>query len=289
MNGETMTFGWRVYGLGVLAMGLLCFVWGGFDPGQPVPKDVPARTALAYLAAAFMVVGGAAVAWRRTAAWAGAALAGYFGVIVVVLMYGRLALGHPSDFGIYSGGAEQLAVAAAGLIVLAANARIDAPRAARLARFGQLAFGVCAILFGGAHFVFLNQTVPLVPKWLPPSQAFWAYATGVAHIGAGLAILTGVQARLAAVLLTVMYAAFTPLVHLPLLLADPSSHEIWAENAENIALIGCAWVVADSLLDWPHAGLVRILRRDRRGGRDADGPPVRGPVDERRRGAEPGA
>lgn len=30
-------------------------------------------------------------------------------------------------------------------------------------------------------------------------------------------------------------------------LADPSSHWIWFENALNLALIGSAWVVADSL------------------------------------------
>jgi len=37
------------------------------------------------------------------------------------------------------------------------------------------------------------------------------------------------------------------LVHAPMLLAKPSSHWIWAENALNIALTGVAWVVADTL------------------------------------------
>ena len=55
------------------------------------------------------------------------------------------------------------------------------------------------------------------------------------------------QARLAAILLTAMYVSFTLLVHVPMLLADPSSHWIWSENALNLALIGAAWVVADSL------------------------------------------
>ena len=103
------------------------------------------------------------------------------------------------------------------------------------------------LLFGGAHFFYMNRTAPLVPKWLPPTQAFWAVATGIGHIAAGVAILAGVQARLAAILLTVMYASFTPLVHAPMLLADPSSQMIWSENALNLALIGTAWVVADSL------------------------------------------
>jgi hypothetical protein len=55
------------------------------------------------------------------------------------------------------------------------------------------------------------------------------------------------QARLAAILLTAMYASFTLLVHLPMLLADSSSRMNWSENALNLALIGAAWVVADSL------------------------------------------
>jgi uncharacterized membrane protein YphA (DoxX/SURF4 family) len=242
-----MVIGWRVYGLGVIALGLVCLAWGRFDPGQPVPKAVPDRAALAYAAAAFMVAAGAAVEWRRTAAWAAAVLAAYYALIVVVLMNGRVVLAHPTEYGAYSGAAEQLAVAAGGLIVYAAKARIEPALAARLTRAGQLTFGVCALLFGGAHFFYMNLTVPLVPRWLPPNQTFWAYATGAGHIAAGLAILIGVQARLAAILLTVMFAAFTPLVHLPLLLADPSNFTTWTENALNLALTGAAWVVADSL------------------------------------------
>ena len=242
-----LTFGWRVYGLGVMALAMVCLAWGDFDPGQPVPKQFPDRAVLAYAVAAFMLVAGAAILWRRTAAWAAAALAAYYALIVVILLNGAVILAHPAEFGAYSGAAEQLAIAAGGLIVYADTARIDPALAARLTRLGQLAFGVCALLFGGAHFFYMNLTVPLVPKWLPPSQTFWAYATGIGHIAAGVAILTGVRARLAAILLTAMYVSFTLLVHLPMLLADPSSHWIWAENALNLTLIGAAWVVADSL------------------------------------------
>ena len=239
--------GWRVFGLGVMTVGVVSLAWGGFDPGQPTPRDLPDRAVLACAAAAFTLVAGAAVEWRRTAAWGAAALTAYYALVVVILMNGRVVLAHPTEFGAYSGTAEQLAIAAAGSIVYAANARIDAALVRRLTRAGQLAFGVCAVLFGGAHFFYLNLTAPLVPKWLPPSQVFWAYATGIGHIAAGIAILTGLQARRAAILLTAMYASFTPLVLGPMLLADPSSHGNWAENALNIALIGAAWVVADSL------------------------------------------
>jgi uncharacterized membrane protein YphA (DoxX/SURF4 family) len=243
----TIAFGWRVYGLGVMALALVCLALGDFLPGQAVAKDFPHRTALAHAAGAFMLVGGAAVAWRRTTAWGAAALAAYWALIVVVLMDGRVVLRHYAEFIAYSNAAEQLAIAAGGLIVYAARARIEAALGARLTRVGQLTFGVCALLFGGAHFFYMNLTAPLVPRWLPPTQEFWGYATGVGFIAAGVAILTGVQARLAAILLTAMFVSFHLLVHGPMLVADPSSHTIWIENATNLAVMGAAWVVADSL------------------------------------------
>jgi len=244
---STNTFSSHVFGLGIIALALVCLVWGDFDPGQPVAKAMPGRTALAYAAAAFMFAAGAAIEWRRTVAWGAAALAAYYTLVVVLLMNGRVMLAHYGEFGAYSGAAEQLAIAAAALVVYAAHARIDAAQARRLTRLGQLAFGVCALLFGGAHFFYMNLTAPLVPKWLPPNQLFWAYLTGIGHIAAGVAILTGVKARLAAILLTAMFASFTPLVHLPMLLADPASHWNWSENALNLALTGAAWIIADSL------------------------------------------
>jgi len=243
----TMAFSWRAYGLGVIAVGLACLAFRDFDPGQPVPENFPARTALANAAGAFMVVSAAAVEWRRTAAWGAAALTAYYALFVVILMNGRLLLTDYAVFLTYENIAIQLAIAAGGLIIYATTARIDAALAAHLTRLGRLAFGVCALVFGGAHFVYMNLTGPLVPKWLPPTQEFWGYATGVGFVAAGVAILTGVQARLAAILVTAMLASFALLVHEPMLLADHTIHMNWTESAENLAVIGAAWVVADSL------------------------------------------
>ncbi|MBW8813853.1 MAG: DoxX family membrane protein [Caulobacterales bacterium] len=246
-EGPTRAFGWRVYGLGVMAIAVLCLVRGDFDPGQPVPKAFPARAALAYVAGAYMLIAAGVLQWRRTVAWGAAALTAYYTLVVVILMGGRSILRHASEYLAYSNTAGQVAIAAGGLIVFASHAAIDAPLAGRLTWVGQKVFGLCALLFGGAHFLYMNLTAPLVPSWLPPSQVFWGYATGVAHLAAGLAILSGVQARLAAILLTIMFASFTPLVHLPMLIADPSNQGVWTENAANLAYTGVAWVVADSL------------------------------------------
>jgi len=243
----TMAFGGRVYGLGVMALGMASLAFREFDPGQRVPEKFAAHVALAYVAGAFMVVAAAAVEWRRTAAWGAAALAFYYAFFVVILMNGRLLLTDYAVFVTYENIAMQLAIAAGGLIIYATTGRIDEALAARLTRLGQLTFGVCALVFGGAHFVYMNLTAPLVPKWLPPTQHFWACATGIGFLAAGVALLTGVQARLAAILLTAMLACFGLLVNGPILFADHSIRDNWSESAINLAITGVAWVVADSL------------------------------------------
>ena len=251
--------GRRVYGLGIMALGMVGAVWGDFLLGQPVPKDFPGRTPLAYAAAAFLLVAGAAVVWRRTAGRASAALTAYYAIIVVLLMNTRVVIAHYKEFGAYSGVAEEVAIAAGALIVYASGAAMGTASAARLTRLGQRAVGVCALLFGGAHFAYLNLTAPLVPTWLPPSQVFWAYATGIGHIAAGVALLTRVHARLAAILLTTMLGCFAILVHLPTLVTAPRSVMNWTENAINLAIMGVAWVVADSLAPLQIAAAARPL------------------------------
>ena len=44
------------------------------------------------------------------------------------------------------------------------------------------------------------QPRTMVPAWIPPNQMFWAWATGAGHLAAGLALVSGIQARLAATL-----------------------------------------------------------------------------------------
>lgn len=246
MERSTFRIGWRIYSLGIVLVGLVGFAFGDFHPGQPVPKGFPDRTTLAYLANGFLIIAGVLMQLRRFTGPASAALTGYFGVVVVLLMDGNMLISHPDVFGGYEGTAIELAIAAAGLVICSTSIDIDRQLARRLTQVAQVLFGACALVFGAAHFVYLRYTAALVPQWLPPSQTFWAIACGIAHIAAGIAILTGFYARLAAILLTLMFASFTPLVHLPLLASDPHKYFYWTENAINILLTGCAWVIADS-------------------------------------------
>jgi uncharacterized membrane protein YphA (DoxX/SURF4 family) len=241
------TLGRRVYGFGAVALGLVGLAFGDFAlVWQPVPPDVPHRALLAYATAAALALAGVAINFRRTAALGCGVLMVLYS-LCVLLLHGPRVLAHPLTFQPWAGVAEQLALASAGVLALAGAARLGAAAAARTSRLARAAFAICLVVFGLVHFVYPAATASYVPAWLPPSQIFWAYATGVAHITAGLALLGGVQSRLAAIFLTVMFIGFGVLVHAPLLVAGQFTHLAWASNAMNLALIGSAWVVADSL------------------------------------------
>ena len=237
-----MGLGVRVYAASAVALGLVGLVSGDFAAvWQPVPAGLPGRTALAYVTALVLIASGIGLLRRRTAAASAIVLAVVYGAFAALWVPRVVLL--PRVLGTWNGVFEQLALVAAALTHLA-----HTRGATRLARGARLLFGVCLLSFGATHFDALRETAAMVPKWLPPSPTFWAAATGVFHLAAGLAILSGVRAALAARLFTAMLVTFGVLVWAPLLAADPRSHTVWAGNAINLALVGAAWLMADAVV-----------------------------------------
>jgi uncharacterized membrane protein YphA (DoxX/SURF4 family) len=237
----------RMYGLGAVVLGLGGLVWGDFAVAwQPAANGAPGQSAMGYAVALLPLLAGLAMQWQRAACLGALALTMLYGLAEIFLDIPR-GFAHPSVFVAWYGVAENLALAVGGLIIYAYCARLKPTTADLLAKIGRLSFGVCLIYFGLAHHFYLANTVSLVPAWLPPGQTFWAYATGAGHVAAGIAIISGIYARPAAMLLTAMFIVFAILVHAPRVILDPHTHVNWAENAVNFALIGSAWVIAASI------------------------------------------
>jgi hypothetical protein len=144
---------------------------------------------------------------------------------------------------------EQFSLVSGALIVFAIFSAGDARRSARLARLGYYFFGLCVVSFTLEQLFYLQGTASFVPKWIPPSQMFWAIFTTVAFALAAIALFTGRSALLAARLLTLMIVLFGLLIWLPAPFRDPHQLINWAGNAQNTAIAGAAWIVTDYLTE----------------------------------------
>jgi uncharacterized membrane protein YphA (DoxX/SURF4 family) len=239
-----MAIGRRVYGLGTILTGAVG-IWFRLMAGHPAHPLAHTSDLLILGGDALLILGGVAISLgRRTAAIGALVLAAYFAVAAAVEVGPTLAR-QWKVWVTWQGLAEAAAMSMGGLLAWSLlGERGDALRR-RAGEAARLVFGLCLLVFGISHFVYLKFTVAMVPGWIPPSQTFWAYATGAAQFAAGMAVLSGVRAQLAAMLLTTMYVGFGLLVHLPAVIRDPHNRMSWSENDVNLVLVGAAWCLAE--------------------------------------------
>lgn len=238
-------FGQVLFALAIAGLGLLSLGSGDFALNwQPVPAWLPARAALAYLSGAILLIGGLAILLRPTARLASLVLTVNFFTWLVLLQIPRVVAGW-SHAGSWLGFGETSVLVAGAWAILAALQ--DAKRGMRLAR---LLFGVALPLIGLSHFVYLKETVALIPAYIPDPAAF-AYFTGAAHIAAGFAVLFPLLPRLAATLEAAMMGFFALLVWAPRVAVHPTSRFEWTALLISIALSAGAEAVAESYSNQP--------------------------------------
>jgi uncharacterized membrane protein len=70
--------------------------------------------------------------------------------------------------------------------------------------------GVFVLLAGITHFANPDFFDAIVPPWLPPSERFWTYISGLAEIAIGTAVLTPKYRRLGGWAALVLFVAVYP-------------------------------------------------------------------------------
>jgi len=243
--------GHLVFAVVMIVVGVLGLVKGDFAPvWEPVPKGVPARALLAYLCALISLACGVGLLIQRAAAPAARVL---LASLLVWLLAFRLpvVLRAPSVVVSWEACGETVVIVAAAWVLYAWFAtdwdrrRLSFATGEHGVRIARVLYGLALIAFGLSHFAYLKETAALVPSWLPAHTA-WANFTGGAYVAAGLAVVTGVYARLGATLAALQMGGFTVLVWVPIVAAGTRDASQWSETLVSLALTAGGWVVADS-------------------------------------------
>ena len=255
-NWIRLRIGVYVFGIATVAAGILDLIWGEFEaahqPIQALSDHIPGVKILAYIAAVWLIVGGAAMMWPRTARFGAAAVAiiyGIFGAFLFPRFYtAPHFLGDRAAIfiGLFAAIGQQLIlVVAATIVYVSLGMRGSFPPLAAL--ITRWIFGLCAVDFGVAHLTAVHAVAPMVPNWIPFGGDFWIVLTGIAFLLAGLAILSAILDVLASRLLALMLFVFSVLVLAPHIVSSPQNHVAWGGNAYNLAAVGATLIFAEWL------------------------------------------
>jgi hypothetical protein len=222
-----------------LAFGVITLAWHDYNGWHLPPYAV-------YPAAAAEIFGGPALQFRRTAK-AGAVVLGAVYLAFALRCVPQI-VATPQIYNSWGNFFEQFSLVTGAAIVYA---RLSSPWSQETRnRIGRILLGLCAASFALEQAVYLGPTATLVPKWIPPTQMFWALTTTVLFALAAVALLANRMALLATRLLTMMLVIFGLVVWGPLLLSDLHNHASWSETIETFAIAGTAWLLADLLSEY---------------------------------------
>jgi hypothetical protein len=241
---KTGLYGRIVFGASAVLSGVISLMWYDSDTWQTLRQiwSLPFGTIIGGCLMTGQIAGGLGMQVPRTARLASIVLGVSYLLFSLACIPGIIAA--PAVYVHYGSFFEQFS-ALCGATALYAATEANAARAAAFGRAARVGIGVCAISFTVSQIVYLPPTADLVPKWIPPSQTFWAVLTTIAFALAAISILINRQARLAIRMLTLMLALFGVLVWVPRLIAHPEAHLNWSEFGLTFLITGAVWMVAD--------------------------------------------
>jgi len=228
------------FAVALLGWGIMHFIIGDFAAGRAPawPESFPGKIAWAYISGATLIVAAVSIftnqKTRLAVTCAGIVILLWAGsrnlfIVLSTLDYG----GQMTNTG------KSLAIGFGALLIAAGfkEPALAGPDrlTQRLTSFASIAVGLFFIASGIQHFIFIQFVKTLVPSWIPGAE-FWSYFAGVALIASGIALATGFQRKLAALLASWMVFLWFLILHIPRGFGETASTNEWIAIFEALAV-----------------------------------------------------
>jgi uncharacterized membrane protein YphA (DoxX/SURF4 family) len=220
------------YGIMVAGLATQQFFYAQFRTVifPPWPSAGTSLAICTYIASLALVLAGLAIIFDKRARTVSLILGGVFLLIFCFAQVPyKLMVDQYKSLGSWTSALKELAIGGGAFVVAGSFPAGDSEKPAipgffeKIIPFGRVCFCIVLIVFGTDHFLYAEFCASLVPKWIPPGQAFWGYFAGVALIGSGIAIILKIKLKLTALLLALMLMLWVILLHIPRAIADPYS------------------------------------------------------------------
>jgi uncharacterized membrane protein YphA (DoxX/SURF4 family) len=248
---KSFELGRAMFVAAIAGMGVQCILRSSAVPALEPVLGATSLPVIGWITGVVLVAAAAATLVRQTASYGAAAIAAML-LVWVALLHAPAIAAAPTNGGEWTGAAECFALGGAALVLygltrLSGEWRgVPDALAARTILAGRIFFGISMLGFGALHFLYIPYVAFVIPNWIPAHVAF-AYATGVAHVAAGLGILSGVLARVAALCTAAMFGSWFLILHIPRVAAHAREPNEWTSMLIALAMSGGALLVADSL------------------------------------------
>jgi uncharacterized membrane protein len=246
------SFGRILFALGFAGLGVLSLIYRGFaSVWQPLPETVPHRELLGIISGCILLLSGIGMLWPRLARWSTLVMTVFVSTWPVFQIAFNL-WGAPLSASMWTALAETVMLISGGCILFrsiapdGSGAEINADSTGSFNRAFQLAFAVALPVISISHFEYAFSNPARTPPWIPFYVGL-TFLTGVAHIAAGIGIVTRIASRLAATLEAIMIGLFALILHVPLIFLQPTNRGFWTALFIATACSGASFIVASSI------------------------------------------
>jgi len=221
----------------LIGWGIMHFMIGDFITGRAPswPEGLPGKLAWAYASGILLVVSAVFIVFPNrktlvTVACSGLLILAWAGARNLFALLSTL------DYGILLTKFGKSITIGSGLLLLA----FDKKRSAFT--FASICIGIFFLAGGIQHFIFIEFVKTLVPRWIP-GDVFWSYVAGVGLAAAGIALITGIQRKLAALIASYMVFVWFVILHVPRGFGETASYNEWIAIFEALFVAGVLVVI----------------------------------------------